>query len=108
VVIPFYKDVKSRRLTRYRYNNVPIDSGGKSFYINDGESVWSQGWKPCKTELDRYECRHSMNYTSIKGVKNGIEAEALYCVPLKSWAEVQKLTLRNITNELLLFKANTH
>ena len=47
----FYKDAKFRRLTRYRYNNVPMDSGGKYFYINDGESVWSPGWKPCKTEL---------------------------------------------------------
>jgi cellobiose phosphorylase len=54
----FYKDAKFRRLTRYRYNNVPMDSGGKYFYINDGESIWSPGWKPCKTPLDSYECRH--------------------------------------------------
>ncbi len=32
----FYKDAKFRRITRYRYNNVPMDSGGKYFYINDG------------------------------------------------------------------------
>ena len=54
----FYKDAKFRRLTRYRYNNVPMDSGGKYFYIKDGDTVWSPGWKPCKTELDRYECLH--------------------------------------------------
>ncbi|MCE5332145.1 MAG: glycosyl transferase [Bacteroidales bacterium] len=100
----FYKDAKFRRITRYRYNNVPMDSGGKYFYINDGESVWSPGWKPCKTELDSYECRHGMNYTTIKGMKNGIEAEALYFVPLKTWAEVQKLTLRNTTNEVKTLK----
>ena len=91
----FYKDAKFRRITRYRYNNVPMDSGGKYFYINDGESVWSPGWKPCKTELDSYECRHGMNYTNIKGEKNGIIANVLYFVPLKTWAEVQKLTLTN-------------
>ena len=100
----FYKDAKFRRLTRYRYNNVPMDSGGKYFYINDGETVRSPGWKPCKTELDSYECRHGMNYTTIKGVKNGVEAEALYFVPLKTWAEVQKLTLRNTTNEVKTLK----
>jgi len=100
----FYKDAKFRRITRYRYNNVPMDSGGKYFYINDGKSVWSPGWKPCKTELDSYECRHGMNYTIIKGVKNGVEAEALYFVPLKTWAEVQKLTLRNTTNEVKTLK----
>jgi cellobiose phosphorylase len=91
----FYKDAKFRRITRYRYNNVPMDSGGKYFYIKDGDSIWSPGWKPCKTELDSYECRHGMNYTSIKGVKDGITANVLYFVPLKTWAEVQKLTLTN-------------
>lgn len=95
----FYKDAKFRRLTRYRYNNVPMDSGGKYFYIKDGDTVWSPGWKPCKTELDRYECRHGMNYTSIEGQKNGVSASALYFVPLKTWAEVQKLTLTNHTLE---------
>ena len=91
----FYKDAKFRRITRYRYNNVPMDSGGKYFYIKDGESIWSPGWKPCKTELDSYECRHGMNYTIITGKKNGVTANVLYFVPLKTWAEVQKLTLTN-------------
>jgi len=95
----FYKDAKFRRLTRYRYNNVPMDSGGKYFYIKDNDTTWSPGWKPCKTELDSYECRHGMNYTSIKGEKNGVTATALYFVPLKTWAEVQKLTLTNHSTE---------
>jgi len=95
----FYKDAKFRRLTRYRYNNVPMDSGGKYFYINDGNSVWNPGWKPCKTTLDSYECRHGMNYTRIKGAKDGIEADVLYFIPLGTWAEVQKLTLKNTTGE---------
>jgi cellobiose phosphorylase len=95
----FYKDAKFRRITRYRYNNVPMDSGGKYFYINDGETIWSPGWKPCKTELDSYECRHGMNYSIIKGSKNGITANVLYFVPLKTWAEIQKLTLTNNSGE---------
>ena len=95
----FYKDAKFRRITRYRYNNVPMDNGGKYFYINDGGTVWSPGWKPCKTELDSYECRHGMNYSIIKGTKNGVEAEALYFVPLKTHAEVQRLRLTNNSTE---------
>jgi len=95
----FYKDAKFRRITRYRYNGVPMDSGGRYFYINDGGTIWSPGWKPCKTPLDFYECRHGMNYTKIKGSKNGIEAEVLFFVPLKTWAEVQKLTLKNSSKE---------
>jgi len=100
----FYKDAKFRRITRYRYNNVPMDSGGKYFYINDGESIWSPGWKPCKTELDSYECRHGINYTIIKGEKNGITARVLYFVPLKTWAEVQKLTLTNNSKKVIKLK----
>jgi cellobiose phosphorylase len=95
----FIKDAKFRRITRYRYNGVPMDSGGKYFYIKDGDTVWSPGWKPCKTELDSYECRHGMNYTTIKGEKNGVTAQVLYFVPLKTWAEVQKLTLVNNSKE---------
>ena len=89
----FYKDAKFRRITRYRYNNVPMDSGGRYFYIRDGETIWSPGWKPCKTELDNYSCRHGLNYTAIMGEKNGVTANLLFFVPLKTWAEVQKLTL---------------
>ncbi len=95
----FYKDAKFRRITRYRYNNVPMDSGGRYFYIKDGETTWSPGWKPVKTPLDIYECRHGMNYTKIKGVKNGLWAEVLFFVPLKTHAEVQKLTLKNLSPE---------
>jgi len=95
----FYKDAKFRRITRYRYNNVPMDSGGKYFYIKDGDTIWSPGWKPVKTPLDSYECRHGMNYTKIKGIKNGLSAEILYFVPLKTHAEIQKVTLTNHSGE---------
>ena len=95
----FYKDAKFRRITRYRYNNVPMDNGGRYFYIKDGDTVWNPGWKPCKTPLDFYECRHGMSYTRITGKKNGVEASVLFFVPLKKWCEVQKLTLKNDSNE---------
>ena len=95
----FYKDAKFRRLTRYRYNNVPMDVGGRYFYIKDKDTIWSPGWKPCKTPLDHYECRHGMNYTRIKGVKDEVSAEALFFVPLETHAEVQKLTLKNHSSE---------
>ena len=39
-----------------------MDNGGRYFYIKDGDTVWNPGWKPCKTPLDSYECRHGMNY----------------------------------------------
>ena len=100
----FYKDAKFRRITRYRYNGVPMDNGGRYFYINDGGTVWSPGWKPCKTALDFYECRHGMSYTRITGAKDGIEASVLFFVPLHTWAEVQKVTLRNTGAQTKKFK----
>ncbi len=100
----FYKDAKFRRLTRYRYNGVPMDAGGRYFYIKDGDTVWNPGWKPTKTALDSYECRDGMNYTRIKGEKNGLRAELLFFVPLDTHAEIAKLTLTNTTDAPKSFK----
>lgn len=100
----FYKDAKFRRLTRYRYNSVPIDNGGRYFYLKDGDTIWNPGWKPCKTPLDFYECRHGMNYTRITGRKNAVEASVLFFVPLHTWGEVQKLTLQNLGTETKTLK----
>ena len=93
----FFKDAKFRRITRYRYNNVPMDAGGKYFYIKDGDVVWNPGWKPTKTPLDAYVCRHGMGYTRITGARGGLEASLLMFVPLKTRAEVLKLSLSNQT-----------
>lgn len=100
----FYKDAKFRRITRYRYNSVPMDSVGRYFYVKDGDTVWNPGWKPCKTLLDSYECRHGLNYTRITGCKNGVEASVLFFVPLKTWAEVHKVTLTNRSSEVKQLK----
>ncbi len=100
----FYKDARFRRITRYRYNNVPMDAGGHYFYLKDEETIWSPGWKPVKTLLDEYECRHGMNYSKIKGVKNGVEASILFFVPLHTHAEVQKLSLTNHSDQIKKLK----
>ena len=91
----FYRDARLRRVTRYRYNNMPVDNGGRYFYIKDGDTVWNPGWKPVKTELDSYSCRHGMGYTIITGQKNGLTASQLSFVPMGVNAEVHQVTLRN-------------
>ncbi len=100
----FYKDARLRRITRYRYNNVPMDAGGKYFYLNANGDIWSPGWKPVKAKLDSYECRHGLGYTIIKGERNGIEAEVLYMVPLRYCGEIQKIKLTNKTGSVKKFK----
>ncbi|MBR3408520.1 MAG: glycosyl transferase [Paludibacteraceae bacterium] len=111
----FYKDAKFRRITRYRYNSVPMDSVGRYFYIVESQKskdrgqaaqsiVWNPGWKPCKTPLDKYECRHGLNYTRITGEKNKVRASVLHFVPLGVKAEIQKLTLTNLSNDIKQLK----
>lgn len=100
----FYKDARLRRITRYRYNNVPLDANGRYFYIKDDGEIWSPGWKPLKNSLDRYECRHGLSYTIISGEKNKLQAEVLFFVPIGDHCEIQKVKLTNHSNKPKKFK----
>ena len=91
----FYRDAKMRRLTRYRYNNIPADAGGRYFYVNDGGDVWTPSWLPIKADLDHFECRHGLGYTRITGERGGLSVDTLFFVPMGETAEIQKVTLTN-------------
>ncbi len=91
----FYMDARLRRITRYRYNNVPVDMGGRYFYVYDNGDYWSPGWSPVKKELEHYECRHGLGYTVITGKRGGVSVCTTFFVPLGFAGEVQKLVMRN-------------
>ena len=97
----FYKDARLRRLTRYRYNNAPLDMGGRYIYLRDDDPylssplIWSPSWMPVRHPLDSYECRHGMGYTIIKSQLAGIESETRYFLPLGEDLEIWELTLTN-------------
>jgi len=93
----FYRDARLRRLTRYRYNNVPFDSGGRYIYLRDNESgeFWSPSWQPTRHEIEDYTCRHGMGYTIINSTTRQIEAETRYFVPLGETLEIWQLTVTN-------------
>ena len=93
----FYRDARLRRLTRYRYNNCPLDQEGFHIYIKDGNTVWNPGWQPAKTELDRYTCRHGLGYSVIEGQKNGVSAAQTLLVPQGDSCLLIRLTLKNET-----------
>ena len=93
----FYRDARLRRLTRYRYNNSPLDQDGHRIYIKDGSTIWNPGWQPTKTELDAYTCRHGLGYTILEGEKNGIAAVQELFVPRGDACEIDRLTLTNRT-----------
>ncbi|WP_321321417.1 GH36-type glycosyl hydrolase domain-containing protein [Labilibaculum sp.] len=96
----FYKDAKFRRLTRYRYNNVPVDMGGRYYYIKDEECTWNPGFKPTQTELDKYECRHGLSYTRFLSSKNGLSSNLLCFIPLDYMGEVHLLKLKNESDKV--------
>jgi len=99
----FYKDARLRRLIRYRYNNAPLDSGGRYIYLRDDDPsassneplFWAPTWQPTRTPLDEYECRHGLGYTIIRSELAGIEAQIRYFVPLGESLEIWELTLLN-------------
>ncbi len=91
----FFKDSRLRRITRYRYNNVPTDNEGKYFFINDGKDIWNIGYKPSKTELDLYECHHGLGYSKLVSKKNSILSTQLAFVPRGKQCEVHLVTLKN-------------
>ena len=94
----FFRDARLRRITRYRYNNAPIDMGGKYYYINDNGTVWSPSWSPVKADLDSYTCRHGMGYSVITGEKNGLKVETSFFVPIEKNCEVHKVKLSNVSD----------
>ena len=102
----FWRDARLRRLTRYRYNDAPLDSVGRYLYVRDGDTVWNPGWKPAKTPLDRYECRHGLGYTRIRGARDDVEVELCFFVPPGDDVELWAATVRNTgatTKQLRLF-----
>ena len=91
----FYRDAKLRRLTRYRYNSVPRDTGGRMFYITDEAETWSPTFLPAKTPLDFYRCRHGLGYTVFESSKNDLAIELTCFVPVKENCEINRLVLKN-------------
>jgi len=107
----FYKDARLRRLTRYRYNNVPMDVGGRYLYIRENSpegEYWSPTWQPVRKDLDEYTCRHGLGYTRIQSSYLDIHTNICYFVPLGENLEIWDTTITNNRKEtanLSLFSA---
>jgi cellobiose phosphorylase len=94
----FYRDPKFRRLTRYRYNSVPVDNGGRYFYLKCDGQKWSATGRPVNTKLDEYSCHHGMGYSRFKVRKNAIASQVTSFIPLDTKAEVHQLELSNTSD----------
>jgi cellobiose phosphorylase len=96
----FMIDARKLRITRYRYNNVPMDGGGRYLYVRDERTgtFWSPGWLPAKQSLDFFECRHGQGYTVITGEKDGVRISTRYFVPIDASFEVWETDVENRSN----------
>lgn len=85
------------RFLRLRFNGVPLDQPGRTFYVRDRDTgeFWSPGWQPVGGRLDRYTCRHGTGYTIIAAERDGVAAESTYFVPLGQRCEYWRLRLTN-------------
>lgn len=95
----YFCDAKYMRITRYRYNSLPLDMDGKYLYIKDGDLVWNPTFKPTQTELDSYECRVGLGYNIFRAEKNGIETCVRNFVPWDAPCEIQEITIVNRTSQ---------
>ena len=91
----FYRDARLRRITRYRYNNCPLDQEGFHLYVKDGETVWNPGWQPVQTELDNYSCRHGLGYSVIEGEKDGVAVKQEFVVPRGEQCMLIRISVSN-------------
>lgn len=104
----FYKDAKLLRLTRYRYNNTPLDSNGLYYYIKEGDTVWNPGWQPCQTPLDDYQCRHGLGYSVISGTKNELQTTVTAFVPIGDSCLLNHVTFRNLSDHSKTFTCTSY
>ncbi len=100
----FYKDARLRRLTRYRYNNAPLDDGGRRLYLRDDGAAlehgnllfWSPTWQPARRALDHYECRHGLGYSTFSSRLSGIESRLRCFIPQGEQLEIWQLEIKNL------------
>ncbi|MBN1391501.1 MAG: hypothetical protein JW947_01710, partial [Sedimentisphaerales bacterium] len=91
----FYRDARLRRLTRYHYNAIPKDNPGRYIYVCDGKNTWNPGFKPVRTKLDDYKCRHGLGYSVIEGALDELLVTTTYFVPAGKNAEVWSVQVTN-------------
>lgn len=108
--LTFDGDPSNRRMTRYRFQGVPIDRPGRYIYIKDCESgdYFTPMWQPVQRDMQFYECRHGFGYTKISGKYMDISSATTYFVPLGKRFEIWKTTVKNESDKERILKIFTY
>ena len=96
----YWMDPRDSRITRFRYNSLPWDRPGRYIYVRETDGdYWSLSWQPVPKDLDFYECRHGMGYTSITTEYRKLRGEVTYFVPPDDDLEIWRVRLQNKSYE---------
>lgn len=95
----FFKDCGINRILRWSPSNFLVDRPGRYVYLKDLATgqYWSLNWQPMRRELDFYEGRHGLGYTTITTKAFGVTGEITYFVPRKEPCEIWKVRIKNDT-----------
>ncbi len=98
--LTFDKDPSNRRVIRYKFNNLPKDRPGRYLYIRDQQTgeFWTPMWQPVMKQLQQYECRHGLGYTTITGTYSDVQTSLTYCVPMGNDFELWQGRIRNLSD----------
>jgi cellobiose phosphorylase len=101
----YYRDCKYHRI--HRWAHIDLDQPGRYLYIResaDGET-WTPNWQPIQRNLDKWETRHGLGYTTVSAEKKGLEIKITYLVPVEDPVELWVVKLKNNTSKKREFKS---
>ena len=99
----FHQSAKSKRLTRFRFNSVPMDRPGRYVYVRDDSDgdFWSATWQPVAKPLNQYKtiCAHGLGYTRFTSDYRGIRTSSRYFVPIGENLEIWEVEVENTSDK---------
>ena len=95
----FYESGGTGRVTRMRFNSVPVDEPGRYLYLRDDQSgdYWSASWQPVGKPLDEYRStvRHGLGYSVFEAGYAGIDSTLTCFIPQNQAFEYWSLRVHN-------------
>ncbi|MFZ4779763.1 MAG: GH36-type glycosyl hydrolase domain-containing protein, partial [Terrimicrobiaceae bacterium] len=71
----WWKSPLKNRISRYRQQNLPIDSPGFYIYIREKSgAIWSPSWRPVEGKLDEWRAEHEPGLTRFVARQGALEA----------------------------------
>jgi len=80
-------------------DTVVEDRPGRYIYVrdNDTNEFWSLTWQPVNKDLNHFQAKHGLGYTTIESSYDGIDGSVTYFVPLGDPCEIWQTNLVNLS-----------